>query len=274
MSKPGWEFTSSVPENYDRYLVPILFDRFAEDLTTRLDARPRGDVLEVACGTGAVTRRLRAYLPEETDLVATDLSAAMLAVAQRRLPEAPNLAWRLADVNALPFESGRFAAAVFQFGLMFVADPKVALCELRRVLKDDGLLVMNVWDAPQSNPHARIVEEVAREFLTDQDVLGEFARPFSMSDVRVLRAILTGSGFGTGLIETVRREAVSPSALDFARGAVFGSPRGEQFRSAGLDLEEVVHTLSKRLAMAGGDAPCRLPVQALVVGARCLAQRP
>jgi ubiquinone/menaquinone biosynthesis C-methylase UbiE len=264
MPNDRWEFSAAVPENYDRYLVPIMFDPYARDLAQRVADSARGEVLELACGTGAVTRRLHEVLPASCPILATDLSAAMLAVAQRRLPADARLAWQTADASALPFPARRFGAVVFQFGLMFVPDPGAALREARRVLRDDGSLFLSVWDAPASNPHAEVFEGVARRFVLEPDALEDFARPFSMSDRAVLKNLLESSGFERVSLEVVQREAVSPSAADWARGAVLGTPRGAQFQAAGIALEPLIEALGVALAARGGSAPCRMPTQAII----------
>ncbi|HSS70916.1 MAG TPA: class I SAM-dependent methyltransferase [Casimicrobiaceae bacterium] len=71
-------FSGAVPEYYDKCLGPAWFDAFAADLARRLPASPAGSVLEIACGTGLLTRHLRERLDPAVQLVATDLSAAML----------------------------------------------------------------------------------------------------------------------------------------------------------------------------------------------------
>ena len=78
-------FGGSMPEYYDGIMAAGQFDTFAQDLVDRVPARPAGGVLELACGTGVATRRLRERLHREVRLVATDLSEAMLGFARRKL---------------------------------------------------------------------------------------------------------------------------------------------------------------------------------------------
>src|SRR4051794_34714344 len=127
-------FTASVPENYDRYMGPMLFEPYAEDLTRRLKVRPGLRVLEVACGTGIVTRHLRDCLPADGKLVATDFSEPMLNFARGKFPRDHAIDWALADGTALPFPDQSFDALVCQFGLMFMPDKELALREAYRVL--------------------------------------------------------------------------------------------------------------------------------------------
>jgi SAM-dependent methyltransferase len=121
----------TMPEFYDRHLGPVLFGPYAVELTRRLSTTPEGPVLETACGTGILTRRLRARLSGGTRFVATDVSGSMLAYARRQHHGVPGIEWLAADAAALPFASGTFALIVCQFGLVpFGFHDRTALREL------------------------------------------------------------------------------------------------------------------------------------------------
>jgi len=126
-------FSGSVPENYNRLLGPVLFEPYARDLVARLDRRDGVRVLEVACGTGIVTRRLREELPPAARLVATDLNEPMLDEARRNVP-LDGITWQQADAQELPFPDDAFDAYVCQFGLMFLPDKVRGFDEARRVV--------------------------------------------------------------------------------------------------------------------------------------------
>src|SRR5918995_3864395 len=125
-------FSGSMPEYYDRIMAPAQFDAFAADLVGRLSTRPPGDVLEIACGTGVVTHRLRERVDPRLRIVASDLSKAMLDYARNKLRGARDIEWREADAAALPFKDATFGAVVCAFGVMFVPDKKAAFGEARR----------------------------------------------------------------------------------------------------------------------------------------------
>ena len=114
-------FSPSMPEVYDTYLVPLIFEPYAADLVARLATRPLTVVLETAAGSGAVTRALAAALAGHVSLVATDLSAPMLERATA-VGTARPVEWRQADAMALPFPDASFDAVVCQFGAMFFPD--------------------------------------------------------------------------------------------------------------------------------------------------------
>ncbi len=156
MSDGDRVFAGSVPRIYERYLVPLIFEPYALDLVDRLKPRSPSRVLEVAAGTGVVTRALAAALPETTALVATDLNQGMLdqaaAVGTRRSVE-----WRKADAMELPFPDGTFDAVVCQFSVMFFPDKPRAFSEALRVLAPGGVFLFNVWDRIEENEFADTV---------------------------------------------------------------------------------------------------------------------
>ena len=138
-------FGGSVPKIYDTYLVPLIFEPYAADLAQRLASVSPRRLLEVAAGTGVVTRALAAALPDTTTIVATDLNQAMLDEAAARGTARP-VQWRQADAMQLPFADASFDAVVCQFGVMFFPDKPIAFSEARRVLEPGGLFIFNVWD--------------------------------------------------------------------------------------------------------------------------------
>src|SRR2546421_1425663 len=123
MSSPNIDklFAGSIPKLYETYLVPLIFEPYAADLARRLKARRLSRVLEIAAGTGVVTRAMASALPEKVSIVATDLNQAMLDQASstgtKRAVE-----WRRADAMQLPFDDAAVDAVVCQFGVMFFPD--------------------------------------------------------------------------------------------------------------------------------------------------------
>ena len=158
-------FVGDVAGNYDRYLGPVLFQVYADDLARRLPVKPDMRVLETACGTGILTRRLLDRMRGLGSLVATDLNEAMIAHARAHVTAEPGLLeWQTADATKLPFPDGSFVAVVCQFGLMFFPDEAAGIREVFRVLKAGGRYLFNVWDAMAYDPAQRIAHEVATTF--------------------------------------------------------------------------------------------------------------
>jgi ubiquinone/menaquinone biosynthesis C-methylase UbiE len=260
-------FTGSMPENYDRYLGPVHFEPFADDLSKRVAAaRPQEAVLEIACGTGIVTKRLRAGLPASVRLVATDLSQAMLDYASAKLADT-SIQWQQADATALPFEAGSFGAVACGFGVMFVPDKPLAFREARRVLARGGTFVFNVWDGFEGNECSRIVFETMRTLLTKKQP--EFLKiPFAFNDGDLIRQLLAREKFDAIEIKPVTIHASCPTARDFAIGVLRGTPAGNEIQQEGIPFDEAVDTVGVALARALGDKPLRIERRALVVKAR------
>ena len=260
-------FGGSIPEYYDRIMGPAQFDAYAADLVRRLPAKPAGDVLEIACGTGIVTRRLRERLEPAVRLVATDLSEAMLAYARGKVPG--DIDWKTADAAKLPFGDESFGAAVCAFGVMFVPDKKAAFGEARRVLKKGGTFLFNVWDGLENNPHGRAASGVM-ESMFPGDAEMKFSGPYAFNDRAVIRSLLSGARFEEVRMEPVRLAVGCPSASEFAAGQVKGTPRGLLLQKRGVDVEEVIGKIAAALARVGGEAPFRYTAQALVVEAQAI----
>ena len=128
-------FTGDIPRYYDRHLVPVIFDPNAIDMAARVAAALCGQVLELACGTGVLTRRMLERLPDSARLVATGLNPAMLDLARRSVGEDSRVEWRQADGTHLPFEDECFDVVVCQFGVMLFPDKALGMREARRILR-------------------------------------------------------------------------------------------------------------------------------------------
>src|ERR1041385_3464103 len=126
-------------------MVPLIFAPYAADAARRLRALKPSRVLEIAAGTGVVTRALAATLDTDTQIIATDLNQAMLDQAAATGTERAG-EWQQTDAQTLPFDNGRFDVVVCQFGAMFFPDRARAFAEARRVLRPGGTFVFSVWD--------------------------------------------------------------------------------------------------------------------------------
>ena len=262
----------SGPEYYDMYAGPVGFGPFAADLVRRLPKRPPGNVLEIACGTGLVTRRLREHLDPTVRLVATDLSTAMLDYARRKQGEHAAIEWREADGSRLPFEDGAFGAVVCGFGIMFMPDPQAMLDEARRVLVDDGILLFNVWDRIEENPHAAANAEVV-EALFPGDPELRFRTPYEMHDVGRLRRLLAAARFRETRVETKRIPIQGADPRRLAIGQMRGTPRGALIEKRGVSLDAVIEQVTAALTRTGGN-PYHGYAQAVIVEALAISSRP
>ncbi len=259
--------TGSVPKIYDTYLVPLIFEPFADDLLRRLAPRAPRRVLEVAAGTGAVTRRMAAVLPERTSIVATDLNQAMLDQAAASGTPRP-VEWRHADALQLPFEDGSFDAVVCQFGAMFFPDKARAFAEARRVLKPGGAFLFNVWDAIEHNAFADTITN-ALALLFPDDPPRFLARiPYGYNDVSTIQRDLQGGGFKTAKLTTVTAPSRAASPHVPAIGYCQGTPlRGEIEARKPNGLAEATDLASEAVAKRFGRVDLESKIQAHVIEA-------
>ena len=260
-------FAGTIPEYYDRCLGPAYFEPFAVELARRVAAEARGDVLEIACGTGLVTRQLRARIDPAAKLVATDLSAAMIDYARGKLAGVDGIEWREANAMKLPFADATFGAVACGFGMMFMPDKVLALSEARRVLHDGGTIHFTVWDAIERNPHTAATAEVV-EGLAPGDPELRFRVPNEMYDPALLLQLLSQGGFVEARIDTKRLPVQSESARTLATGTIRGTPRSALIQQRGFSLDAVIDKVEERLAAIGGAAPYRGHAQAVIVQAR------
>jgi SAM-dependent methyltransferase len=255
-------FSGTVPANYDRYLGPALFEPYAADLVARIPAADGVRVLELACGTGRVTRRLREALPGSARLVATDLNEPMLDYARTVVPDR-GITWQPADAEALPFDDETFDVVVCQFGLMFLPDKAQGLREARRVLVPGGVLIASVWEPVADHPYARAIQ-LALEELFPAAPPTFLAVPHGYHDPDRIRSDFEAAGWDDPTIELVRLEGESPSAWDLAIGFASGSPLTHELAERGADPQEV----ALRIADALGDAaPYTVELAALLLTA-------
>lgn len=268
MTDVSRNFSGSMPEFYDSIMGPAQFEPYGADLARRLPASPGGDVLEIACGTGRVTRQLRERLAPAVRLVATDLSEAMLEYGRRKV--GGSIEWRKADATALPFPDASFGAAVCAFGIMFVPDKKAALREARRVLRKGGVLLFNVWDGLDNNPQGRPAEEVLTRRFPDDPAMKAGSMPYQFNDRALIGAMLEDAHFGQVRMEAVRLQCSAPSARDFATGQLRGTPRGAMVEQRIGKLDALIDEVAQGLALLGGERPFRYTPQALVIEARAL----
>ena len=215
-------FAGSIPKFYDTYLVPLLFEPYAADLVNRLASRSLSRVLEVAAGTGVVTRALASVLPERVSIVATDLNQPMLDQASALGTTRP-VEWRQADAMRLPFQDGTFDAVVCQFGVMFFPDKPQALSEARRVLRPGGVLVFNVWDRLEENEFADTVTAALASVFPEDPPRFLARTPHGYHERSRIEQDLVSSGFSAPpeiVTLAARSRAKSPRdpAIAFCQG--------------------------------------------------------
>jgi len=205
-------FTGSIAGLYETHLVPLIFEPYASDLANRLASRSVSRVLEIAAGTGVVTRSLASVLPGNVSIVATDLNQPMLDQAAAIGTKRP-VEWRQADAMQLPFRDGIFDAVVCQFGVMFFPEKSKAFSEARRVLRPGGVFIFNVWDRIGENEFAHAVT-TALESVFPKDPPRFLARtPHGYYDHPAIERDLANGGFtASSQISTVAARSRATSS--------------------------------------------------------------
>ena len=260
-------FAGSIPAIYDELFVPLLFEAPAEDLAKRVAAGNPQAVLEVAAGTGAVTRALAPRLGPDCRYVVTDLAPPMLERARSRQPEDTRIAWQQADALALPVDDRSFDAVCCQFGVMFFPDRVAGYREARRVLAPGGRFLFNAWDSIAENAFAEAVTHAVAELYPDDPPTFMDRVPHGYHDPDLIRAEVTEAGFGSIAIDDFEATSTAATAAEAARAFCQGTPLRNELEARGAALEAVTAHVAAALARAFGPGPVSGKMRALVVTA-------
>lgn len=267
MATDDTAFAGSIPEFYDRFMVPLIFDCYARDMAGRVAAlRPRR-VLEAAAGTGAVTRAMSAALPDSA-IVATDLNQAMIDHGASRHPPGHRVQWQQADALALPFGDASFDAVVCQFGAMFFPDKIKGYGEARRVLKPGGTYLFSVWDRIADNEFADVVTEALARMFPDDPPRFLVRTPHGYHEPDRIRDELKAAGFSEISIDGVddTSDAASPRdpAVAYCHGTLL---RSEIEERAPGGLARATDAAAQALAERFGTGAVSGRIRALMIAA-------
>lgn len=262
-------FAGSIPEIYDRFMVPLIFEPYAVDLAERVAALAPNDVLETAAGTGVLTRALTERLPAATHIVATDLNQAMLDQAAKRQPPGRAVEWKQADALALPLADRAFDVVACQFGAMFFPDRVQGYREARRMLRPGGRFLFNVWDRIEANDFSNVVTQALAEVFPDDPPRFMARTPHGHHDVGRMRDELAAAGFADIVIEAVDATSRAPTAHQVAVAYCQGTPlRGEIEARGPARLEEATTRAADALTRRFGSGPVEGRIRAIVIGAK------
>jgi len=262
-------FAGSIPDMYDSYIVPLLFEPYAADLARRAAETSPARVLETAAGTGVVTRALAPRLGPHARYVVSDLNQPMLDRAASRQGADGRIAWRQADALNLPFEDDSFDSVVCQFGAMFFPDRAAGYREARRVLKPGGRFLFNVWDRIEENEFATLVTEAVGAMFPADPPRFLARTPHGYHDLEQIERDLRAAGFSDIECVTLQETSAAPSARQAALAYCEGTPlRGEIEARDPARLEEATARATEAIAAAFGKGAVAGKIQAHVIAAR------
>jgi ubiquinone/menaquinone biosynthesis C-methylase UbiE len=267
MSETDKVFSGSIPENYDRHMVPLIFESYARDISQRVAALAPKAVLETAAGSGVVTRALAPILPPDARYVATDLNQPMLDYARAKQGTDSRIRWQKADAQALPFEDAAFDVVCCQFGAMFFPDRPSGYREARRVLSPGGCFVFNVWDRIEENVFADDVTNALAELFPNDPPRFLARTPHGYHDTALIRSDLAKAGFSDVVIVTMEARSRAPSPRHVALAYCQGTPLRNEIEARG-DLEAATDHAASALASRHGSGEVSAKIQAHVIRAR------
>jgi SAM-dependent methyltransferase len=260
-------FTGSIPEIYDRLLVPLIFEPYAQDLADRIAKLDPARVLETAAGTGVLTKALASRLPAHARITATDLNEPMLARAKSGISDA-RIEWRQADALSLPFDDCSVDVVACQFGVMFFPDKVKGYAEARRLLKPGGRFFFSVWDRLAENEFANVVTQTLSDVFPHDPPQFLARTPHGYCDAGQIRNDLLRAGFTAIAIDAVEHTSRAPSPREPAIGFCQGSPLRSEIEARGAPgLEAATTAAAQALARRYGDGAIGGRIRALVISA-------
>ena len=248
---------------YDNFLGPLFFEPYAKEVGKRIDPSKVSIALEIAAGTGRVTRHIREHIAASAKLIATDISGDMLAEAKKKLSHL-DIEWQNTDAQQLPFSDNSIDLVICCFGYMFVPDKPKAFAEAYRVLKPQGMFLFTTWDKLEHNAVSYISRLLAEKYLKEP-LAESYNLAVSMSDEVAIRKLLEDAGFSKIIIQKAEQFSVCSTAKEAATGLVEGGFIFKEIRQNNPEwMDEVKSKLEKELAKKFGAAPMIAPMSAVI----------
>lgn len=231
MTKETFQLSDSAVAVYEDQKVTAMFGPLARATLGVVPVAKDDTVLDVACGTGIVARSIFEKFGPVQPIVGTDLNDGMIGMARHVTRDAAHsFEWHVADVEKLPFETGRFSLVICQQGIQYFPDEQAALKEIRRVMASGGRLVMSVWGGA-SDFFLAMAESVGRH--VDPDVGARYLAPFSYKNTDRLPEMLASAGFRNVVVETLTVDRTMTETVVSLPKEILAHPAGSQVQAAG-----------------------------------------
>ena len=259
-------FSGSIPKMYDEILGPAYFIPYAIETAGRAKAFQPLSILEVACGTGIVTKELLKNIPKAI-ITATDISADMLAIAKEKLSYSKSIIWKEANAMELPFFNEEFDLVVCQFGAMFFQDKQKAFSEMNRVLKKTGKFIFSTWDKLEANPLAGAGRKILLDYF-DGNPPASLKTAFSMNDKNEILSLVQSAFFSCVNYENIKLDCIAESAELLALAQVDGSLVSNFIREKDPNAIPVLRNkIAETIAEKFGNHPAKSIMEAIIVTA-------
>jgi len=259
---------SNAAERYERELVPGMFASWAPILVDAVALQPGDRVLDVACGTGAVTRVVADRLAGTGRIVGLDINAAMLGVARGVIERAGSSAeWCEASALEMPLPDASFDVVVCQQGLQQFPDRAAALGECSRVLRPGGRLALAVWASIDRSP-GFVALVAALERHVSAAAADNRRAPFALGEAAEVEGLVRGAGFEDVTSETHTGLAAFPSVSAFVAAQLAASPLATLGAITDETVAAVVADLEAVLVSYVGPTGLAFPMQSHLVAAR------
>lgn len=264
MNKEAFRFTGKDAASYEQYLGPLIFEPSALELLSHLVVLPAKRILETSCGTGRLTKHLRRAFPLTTQLIATDISADMLALAEAQLKETA-VTFKVADALQLPFDEGSFDLVVNQYGTMFFPDKQKGFEEAYRVLEPGGYFVFMTWDRTADMPLFKLViDDTVIPFFKGEDTT-RFYTPFSLHDPEQLNGFLRQAGFRHNKVMHVVFEGQTGSPMNIVNGLFLKHPLGREVKEKDpTALDRIASEMEQLIIGQFGTDPVEFELKAFI----------
>lgn len=257
MAADSFRLTKEAALKYDSHSVPAMFGPLAQATMEKVNLSNSSHIIDIACGTGALTREIAKTLSGKGRVVGVDLNETMIEVAQANQPKSDHaFEWHAADVCDIPYQDGSFDYAFIQQGLQFFPDKPAALKEVHRILRNQGQLFLTCWRAV-SPFNGALADALERH--VGSDAATKAKAPFSFRDGDLISNLLTDSGF-----QIIRHDAlVLERRFEDLRAQIMALPIEADLRKAGDSITEtVVAEVAAALALYDRSGVLHVPQEA------------